>query len=117
MEQIVTGNEYPTIELGGVVYTLKFRRGDFAFRLSDKGVNMFDRLDPIKNLAANVKILHMLLVPQFPGSHEDLAEILIEEKKVVAAAQIINVAVGKVFPSPEVTPVAAVTGELKPPVN
>ncbi len=104
-----TGIDYPTIELGGVTYTLKFTRGDFAFRLSDNGINMFDRVNPTKNLAANVKILHMFLTPQFPGTYSDLAEFLIDEKKVLEAATVINAAMGKVFPLPTVA--ATVTGE------
>ncbi|MGC2152632.1 MAG: hypothetical protein WA618_11350 [Terriglobales bacterium] len=114
-EQKVTGVEYPTITLGGVKYLLRFTRGALLFRLSEMGVRLADRTDPIKSVATITKILSACLEPRFAGTFEELTELLLEEGKMREAGVVINDALGKVFPPTQVP--AAAGAEAKPAVQ
>jgi hypothetical protein len=104
---VQSAEDFPTLKLGDVTYTLKFTRGTFTFRLSNLGVTLADRSDPRTSVAATVKILHSIMQPQFPGSFEDLTDMLLDEDKMKEAATAINIALGKVYPPTQVEPVAA----------
>ena len=112
-----TGIDYPTLELGGVVFTLKFTRAALLYRLSKKDVRIADiNGPPPKNLAAVVDVLHAALFGQFEGTPEQLLELVMAEDKMRAARAAIDAAMGKVFPSPMATPATA-AGEAKTPVQ
>lgn len=99
MEQITnaTGIEYPTLELGGKVYTVKFTRGGLMYRLNKAGTSM-TALGSDRSFSAYIDILHAALFGQFDGSPEDLAEIVMDESKFTTVAEAINEAIKKVFP-------------------
>ena len=113
-----TGITYPTLELAGVTYTLKFTRGGMLYRLGKTGTSISDmNAGGTKTIAAVVDVLHAALFGQFMGSPEDLANLLLEDlSKMREARAAIDIALGKVFP-PSIIPAAATAGEVKPPVQ
>lgn len=106
-----TGIEYPTIELGGVVYTVKFTRGGLLYDLSKSGSRISD-LRTNKNLATLVDILHAGIFGQYIGSQKDLCELVYEEDKIKLVDEVISEALKKVFPP--TSSAAAVAVETKP---
>ena len=111
MENNGTGILYPTIELGGATFTLRFTRGALLYRLSRRGVTTADLNVPAKSFGALVEVLHATMEPQFLGTHEQLAEIMeaagIDKLRAYRAA--VDEALGKVFP-----PIARPAAETKP---
>lgn len=97
-----TGIEYPTIELGGKSYVVKFTRGALLYRLSKGGANIADLGGP-KSFSASIDVLHAVLGGQFSGTVEELAELVFGEGKIASVAQVIAEALGKVFPPTQVS--------------
>ncbi len=96
-----TGIEYPTIELGGKTYTVKFTRGALLYRLSRKGSSLAD-LGTSKNFGALIDILHAGLYGQYDGTPLELAELISNEDDWIEKYKQVDVVVGealkKVFP-------------------
>lgn len=92
-----TGIEYPTLELGGKKYTIKFTRGGFVYRLSKSGTDL-ESLVKGRNFAAVMDVLFAALWGQFDGSVEDLAELVLVESKTAEVGAIVRDAIKKVFP-------------------
>lgn len=92
-----TGIEYPTIELGGKTYTVKFSRG-LLYRLAKAGVKIETR-----QIAGGVSMPFEILVDAyhvligFEGSHEELAEMMFDKRG--EALNKLLVAVGKTLPA------------------
>ncbi len=94
-----TGVIYPTLELGGKIYTVKFTRGGILYRLSKSGTNLADlRAGSNKSFATLCDVLHAAIFPEFTGDAEDLAELLMTEGKAGEAGLAISEALKKVFP-------------------
>lgn len=105
-----TGIEYPTIDLQGVAFTLKFTRGGLLYRLSKTGTQLSDmRAGGTRSFSALIEVLHAALYGQFIGTCDQLAEIVHEagREKILEARIAIDAALGKVFPS---TMAATATG-------
>lgn len=112
-EQITTGVEYPTIELAGVTFTLKFTRGAMLYRLSKSGTAIADmNARGTKTLSAVIDVLHAALFGQFNGTPEELSDLVMNEGKMKEARTAVDIALGKVFPPSQTTAVTA--GETKP---
>jgi hypothetical protein len=98
-----SGVDYPTIELGGKTYTVKFSRG-LLYRMSKLGVVFAPQVvpnpnDPSKKLIQMsfvqiVDVLHVAI--GFEGTHEELAELVFEHRPQVIDA--LMAAWGKAFP-------------------
>lgn len=101
-----TGITYPTIELGGKVYTVKFTRGGLLYRLSKQGTNLAD-LRGSRNFATLVDVLFAGLYGQYEGTSEDLAELILSENKSSAMDEVIAEALKKVTPSTNAAAAAA----------
>lgn len=104
-----TGIEYPTIELAGKSYELKFTRGALLYRISQRGMSISMLRDPVKRIAATFDILHAIIGDQFEGTPEDLASIAIDEDKLQDITESLKVALGKAFPSTQPAQATAVT--------
>lgn len=102
-----TGIIYPTLELGGKTYIVKFSRGGILYRLSKSGTSLMDLTGGSKNFAAVIDVLHAALFSQFDGSQEDLAELVLAENKTAEVSAAIGEALKKVFP-PTSAPAEAV---------
>ncbi len=98
MEQ--SNMEYPKLTLGGREYELKFTRGAMIYRVAKSGANFGDLYgnEPSKRLAAVIDCLHAALYGQFPGTVDELADLVIGENKVGEATTALLVTLGKVFP-------------------
>ncbi len=92
-----TGIEFPTLELGGKTYTIKFTRGGFVYRLSKSGTDL-NSLVKGRNFAAVMDVLFAALYGQFHGTVEDLAELVLVESKTAEVGLIVRDAIKKVFP-------------------
>ncbi len=103
-----TGIIYPTVELGGRLYQVKFTRGGIMYRLSKAGVDLA-MLGTTKGFATMIDTLHAALFGQYLGDAESLAELVLAEDKSVQVADAVTEALKKAFP-PTQTP-AAVTAE------
>ncbi len=109
-----TGIDYPTIELGGKTYTVKFTRGGLLYRLSKSGSSLAD-LRTNKNFATLIDILHAALHGQYDGTSLELAELIsssddwIEKYKQMDEA--INEAIKKAFPPTASATVAGVEAD------
>lgn len=117
MEQITnaTGIEYPTLELGGKLYTVKFTRGGLMYRLNKAGTSLA-ALGSERSFSAYIDILHAALFGQYDGTPEDLAEIVMAEEKLPQLADAVNNAIKKAFP-PSQAPAAGTAGLPAAPVN
>lgn len=99
-----TGIIYPTVDLDGQTYTLKFTRASILYRLSRNGVDIGDLWRPAKAAAGVVDVLHAVISDQLaPGvfpTPEALAEYLLEPgtDRMRTVANALREAVGKVFP-------------------
>ena len=102
-----TSVDYPKLKLGGIEYTVRFTRGAFAYHMSKNSLNFSDLKSALKVHGTLVDMLGFALQPAFPGSPEELSEVLIEEKKGVEAVTAVLQAVGKAFPTPITSPAAA----------
>jgi hypothetical protein len=100
-----SGIIYPTIELGGVRYVIKFTRGGLLYRLSKGGVSFAD-LASNKSFSAVMDILHAALFGQYDRSAEDLADLVMSEGKFAEVSEVIQDAIKKVFPPTEAAPAA-----------
>ncbi len=85
---IETGVEYPTVELGGALYEVKFTRG-VLYRLEKQGV-MFN---PQRKLNAGQVTWHLQFSNivdvlkeciGFPGTHEELAELCFDQRDEIS---------------------------------
>lgn len=92
-----TGIIYPTIELGGTTYTVKFTRGGLLYRLEKSGTAIADCLN-LASFAKAIDLLHAALWGQFKGTAEDLAEIVLNEGKIAAVSLVLTEALKKVSP-------------------
>lgn len=101
-----TGITYPTIELGGKTYTVKFTRGGLLYRLSKQGVNLAS-LNSVNRFATLVDILFAGLYGQYEGTSEDLAELVLSENKSANMDDVIAEALKKVTPSSSAATAAA----------
>jgi|SRR5579885_3328118 len=90
-----SGIVYPEITLAGVRYQGKVTRGSLAYRISKLGLNPSEMT---KRYSVMIDTLHALLTPSFPGSPEDLAEIVDREQKRGEALKVVAEALVKVFP-------------------
>ena len=91
--------DWPTLTLGGVTYTVRFTRGALLFKLSESGTTFAD-MSGAKAFASLVKGLHAGISPEFPGTPEQLADVLVNEGKVSEAKQAFDAALKKAFPTP-----------------
>lgn len=103
MSENGTGIIYPTIELGGKFYTVKFTRGGLLYRLSRSGTSLSDLTSGSKNFASVIDVLHAALYGQYAGTAEDLAELVLSENKTGELSMVIGEALKKVFPPTQVT--------------
>ena len=79
-ESTNTGTEYPTIELEGKTYEIKFTRAAM-YRLDNAGVTFAPRFTPkgySVGIANLINTLHVVI--GFQGSHEDLAELAYDKR-------------------------------------
>lgn len=101
MNQNGTGIIYPTIELGGVTYELKFTRGALFYRLSRLGVDLGTAFTNI-TFSVRVDILHSIIAGTGPGKYagttEELADLVLTENKSKEVVELLLAALGKVFP-------------------
>jgi hypothetical protein len=84
----MTGAEYPTIELGGKQYELKFTRG-LQYRLEKAGNAfnpVFTKTTSTLSLANLIDTLHMMI--GFEGTHEELTEIAFDKRDEISAKLI-----------------------------
>lgn len=95
-----TGIVYPTIELGGKTYTVKFTRGGLLYRLSKSGTNIADLRNSPRYISTLIECLHAALFDQFGGTPIELAELVYDEDKISLVDQVVAEALKKVFPSP-----------------
>ena len=101
-----TGIEYPTIELGGKLYIVKFTRGGIMYRLSKAGVDI-TTLGTARGFSSIIDMLHAALFGQYLGDAESLAELVINENKTSVVSNAINEALGKAFPPTQTTAAGA----------
>jgi hypothetical protein len=94
MDKNGSGVIYPTVELGGVMYTLRLTQGIARFRLSDAGLGALE-FAGARQFASLCKALHILLDGQFPGSVDQLSELVHNENKLVQVDQAIGLAIKK----------------------
>lgn len=86
-----TGIQYPEIELGGKRYTVKFTRG-MLYRMGKLGVKFQPELvggeqKQIRMDFTNlVDVLHVAI--EFPGTHEELAELLYDKRNDAVTALV-----------------------------
>jgi len=99
-----SGLQFPTLELGGKTYIVKFTRGGLIYRLNKNGAEL-DLYGP-KRIAANIDLLHAALWGQFEGTAEGLADLVFAEDKLTLVGEILGEALKKVFP-PTPKPAAA----------
>ena len=85
-----TGIDYPTIDLGGKTYTIKYTRAA-VYDLSKAGVNLQGKQIPFHQI---VDAMHILI--EFPGTQRELAELL--HGRVQEAWDKMNIAAGKIMP-------------------
>ena len=91
-----TGIEYPTITIGGKVYTVKLTRAAL-YRLGKAGIKINFQTAGDKALfdfSNLVDIFH--LVCGFAGTHEELAELLFDQRNEFAT--VLMAALGKIKP-------------------
>lgn len=94
-----TGVEYPTIELGGQQYTVRFSRA-MIYRMGKAGVSFAPKVDGqnIKmDFAQVVDVLHLAI--GFQGTQDELAELVYDKRG--EAITVLLQAWGKAFPSPQ----------------
>jgi hypothetical protein len=93
-----TGIEYPTIELGGKTYIVKFSRG-ILYRLGKAGVDIRTTrgLGDTINMPFTQLVDAYHVVIAFEGTHEELAELLFDKKGDALTKLIL--AVGKTLPA------------------
>ena len=113
MNQNGTGVEYPTIELGGVNYTVKFSRG-MLYRMGKQGVSFSPKFPGEGKVSMDFsQIVDLLcLATGFPGTHEDMAELVYEKRNEAVAA--LMAAWGKAFPPPQTIPLREQAGQEIP---
>lgn len=95
-----TGIDYPTVELGGKTYTVKFTRGGLLYRLSKTGTNLADLTGTGKRFSAVMDVLHAAFFGQYDGTVEELAELVFSEEKMTEVGAALDEALKKVFPVP-----------------
>ena len=109
-----TGVQYPTIVLGDKTYTIKFGRA-MLYRMDKLGVKFLPTIIPPAgdrpgvvnmNFSQIVDVMHIAI--GFQGTHEELAELVYEQRNEAVTA--LMVAWGKAFPPK--TPV--LTAETQP---
>ena len=113
---IGSGVEYPTLEIDGKVYTIKFSRASF-YRLDKAGFdlktlpNQFKEWFPrIENgveipgqarFSVVIDVLHAAISKEFRGTAEDLAEVIDPER--LASGEVVTaltIAMLKMLPPP-----------------
>ncbi len=107
-----TGVDYPTIELGGTKYTVKFSRG-MLYRMGKQGVNFapqFANNAVSMPFAQVVDVLH--IATGFAGTHEELAELVFDKRNEAVTA--LMSAWGKAFPPPQTLPLREQAGQDLP---
>lgn len=81
----ISVDEFPSIELGGKTYQLKFTRGAL-FRLDDAGISFNPAFTPAGysiKLANLIRTLHIVI--GFAGTHEELAELAFDRRNEIGA--------------------------------
>jgi hypothetical protein len=112
MEENGTGVEYPTIELGGKVYTVKFSR-KMLYRMGKQNVSFsptFSSGSVSMPFAQVVDVLH--LATEFPGTQDDLAELVFDKRNEAVTA--LMGAWGKAFPPAQTIPLREPAGQGLP---
>ena len=107
-----TGVDYPTIELGGKTYTVKFSRG-MLYRMGKLGVVFAPKLDAGRitmDFAQIVDLAH--LATGFKGTHDELAELLYDKRNDALTA--LMAAWGKAFPPSQTIPLRETAGQEVP---
>lgn len=104
---IGTPIEYPSIVLGGVKYELKFTEEILYYRLSKANLDLIGLTERLKGLATMCDMLHALIGPRFQGTAEDVAQMVLQEKKVAEGMAVIFDALGKVLHPPKMGQAAA----------
>ena len=99
--------EFPKLTLRGTEHTIRFTRGAFAYHMGKMGLDFADLRNKTKVMGTLTDILMFTLQPPFPGSPEELADVLIDEEKSAAANVAVHIALGKVFPTPTIVKPAA----------
>ena len=102
-KEIGSGQEYPTLEIGGVKYTVKFSRG-LLYRMGKAGVVFAPQV--INQGTAVTMPFHQLvdvltMAISWPGDNESLAELVYPIRGDAVAA--LMQAWGKAFPAPRPT--------------
>lgn len=110
-----SGIQYPTLELGGKTYVVKFTRGALLYRLGRKGLS-FEHLMNGANFATIIDFLHAALSGQYQGTEEDLADVVLNEGKTLEVGAALAEAVKKASPS-DPNPAAEPAGQPAPPVQ
>ena len=83
-----TGVDYPEIELGGQKYPIKFTRGTL-YRLSKAGIHfnpVFAKGGYSLDISNLIDTLHMVI--QFAGTHEELTELVYDQRWHVSAVLV-----------------------------
>lgn len=125
MNQNGSGIDFPTIELGGQHYIVKFSRASL-YRMEKLGIKFEVKVTPLPDQPGMVnrsmtfaQVVDMLLVAiGFKGTAEELAE-LVTPAKVQEGFEKIMDAWGKAFPSPQPIKLQEPAGqpEAPPPAN
>ena len=110
-----SGLEFPTLELGGKMYIVKFTRGGLLYRLNKNGAEL--NLGGPKTISATVDLLYAALWNQFQGTPEDLADLVFGEEKMLLVGQVLGEALKKVFPPTPIPAAAPADQPAAPPVQ
>jgi len=110
-----TGVVYPTVELGGRIYVVKFTRGGILYRLSKAGVDLA-ALGTVHGFATIIDTLHAALFGQYVGDAESLAELVLAEDKAEQVGEAVSEALKKAFP-PIQTPAAGPADQIAAPIQ
>jgi hypothetical protein len=95
-KQEATGVDYPTIDLGGKEYEVKYTKAA-AYKLSVAGVDLSSVQRGDRNIVPFHQIVNgILILTAFPGTTDELAEILFDRQQ--EALNKITVAASKILP-------------------
>lgn len=102
-----SGIDFPTLELGGITYTIKFTRATILYRLSRAGVSFTDLQKRDRRFAALHDILFAAIQDQYEGTVESLVELIYAEGKGRLVDAAVAAAIKKVFPPTQPVPETA----------
>jgi hypothetical protein len=85
-----TGSKYPTVTLGGVTYPVKVTREILLYRMIQKGIDFSNKNNRPKALEMICETIHFLIADHFHGTVEDLAQLIIQENKIIECGAAIK---------------------------